>query len=115
MSRSDFFVLHYLRALAKGILNGNPGLTKVPYPLGTSVYFSGRRDNPAITYKNDNKEGIFPDGRAVWSVILAALGTGTGGLGLTENDIIVLLGTHGSGRATAANSQFVGPWGAPTD
>lgn len=112
LSRADFLVLTEERALAWGMKLGGelPKFTNT-----TPVFVYGRSPNP-YGINNDNKEGDFPDGVANWTdstpthptTVLEGLLNGLPSL--TEQDIVTLLGLHGTGGLNLNNSGFQGPW-----
>lgn len=116
LSRADFWILTFQRALAKAIANGGP-TNALPYFNTVAPFIYGRIDNPKGPTLDDN-ESTFPDGIANWTLPSTDKNHPTTvkeaidrGLNITEADMVTLLGLHGAGRATQNNSGFSGPWG----
>jgi hypothetical protein len=66
LSRADFWILAYQRALAKAIVNGGTR-NAIPYISNVPPFIYGRIDNPIGPSLDDN-ESTFPDGVANWTL-----------------------------------------------
>lgn len=83
----------------------------IPFSNSTPIFNYGRIS--AAKTDLDNLESPFPDGRADWSTMMNKMVVGLPGL--SERDIVALLGLHGSGTMNKNNSGFTGPWGPAED
>lgn len=90
LSRSDFWVLCEERALGWSIKNSGASIS-----YNGTTFFAGR--SAASTSNTGPIEASLPNAAGGWADMLTTMKKGIPAL--TENDIVALLGVHGSGAA----------------
>ena len=114
MSRADFYALAGVVAVRVAsdqqqcsTLGLPPDCTK-PVPDMSIVY--GRKD--CATSPNSIGDFGFPDAHGDLDHVMEVF---RDGVGMTERQVVALLGAHTVGMAMPKNSGFQGPWTSPTD
>ena len=114
MSRADFYALASIVAVRIASdeqdcmqLRLPPGCDK-PVPDMTIRY--GRTD--CATSPNSPLDSGFPDAHRDLDHVMEIF---RDGMGMTERQVVALIGAHTMGMATPRNSGFQGPWAPPTD
>ena len=112
MSRGDFVALAGIVAIEVAASEQNcltiglhPNCIK-PQP---KLFFRyGRKD--CATSPNSNKDFGFPDPHKNLDHVMEVF---RDGMGMTERQVVALIGAHTMGRTTPVNSGFQGPWATP--
>ena len=114
MSRGDFYALAGVVAVREAaaqqdciVLQQPPNCTK-PVPDMTILY--GRKD--CATSPNSNMDFGFPDAHRGLEHVMEVF---RDGMGMTERQVVALIGAHTMGMTTPQNSGFQGPWAFPTN
>ena len=114
MSRADFYALAAVVAVRVAAdeqtcmqMMMPPNCTK-PVPEMSILY--GRKD--CATSPNSDGDSGFPDAHGDLAHVMEVF---RDGMGLTERQVVALIGAHTMGMATPRNSGFQGPWAPPTN
>lgn len=114
MSRADFYALAAVVAIRVASENQDcrriglpPNCTK-PVPEMNIVY--GRKD--CATSPNSLNDFGFPDAHRDLDHVMEIFREG---LGMTERQVVAIIGAHTMGSASPQNSGFQGPWAPPTN
>ena len=114
MSRADFYALAAVVAVREASerqtcerLRQQPNCTK-PVPEMRIVY--GRKD--CATSPNSIEDSGFPDPHRDLEHVMEVF---RDGMGMTERQVVALIGAHTMGMTSPQNSGFQGPWAPPTD
>lgn len=114
MSRGDFYALAGIVAIRVAseqqdcfTLRLQPNCAKPKPPL---LIRYGRKDCP--TSPNSPRDFGFPDAHKDLNHIMDVFGDG---MGMTERQVVALVGAHTMGMATPKNSGFQGPWKLPAN
>ena len=113
MSRADFWALASVVAIRVAADEqqcdqlGLPQNCTKPMPRMSILY--GRKD--CATSPLSNSDTGFPDAHGDLDHVMEIL---RDGLGMTERQVVALIGAHTLGSASTRNSGFDGPWAPPT-
>lgn len=112
MSRGDFYALASVVAVREGSAQQvcpqmDPNCT-IPVPEMSILY--GRKD--CATSPNSNRDFGFPDGHRDLQHVMEVF---KDGMGMTERQVVALIGAHTMGMTSPQNSGFQGPWAPPTN
>lgn len=114
MSRGDFYALAGIVAVRVAseqqdclTLRQPPNCIK-PKPHLLIRY--GRKD--CLTSPNSPRDFGFPDAHKDLNHVMDVFGDG---MGMTERQVVALVGAHTMGMATPKNSGFQGPWKVPAN
>ena len=114
MSRGDFYALAGIVAVRVASEVQNCLALRLPRncvkPRPSLLIRYGRKDCP--TSPNSPRDFGFPDPHKDLNHILNVFGAG---MGMTERQVVALVGAHTMGMATPKNSGFQGPWAFPTN
>ena len=114
MSRADFYALAAVVAIRDASeeqdcmrIGLEPNCTK-PVPEMRILY--GRKD--CATSPNSTMDFGFPDAHGDLEHVMEIF---RDGMGMTERQVVALIGAHTMGMTSPQNSGFQGPWAPPTD
>lgn len=114
MSRADFYALAAVVAVHEASERQNcmrlqqpPNCTK-PVPEMRIVY--GRKD--CATSPNSGRDFGFPNPHGDLEHVMKIF---RDGMGMTERQVVALIGAHTMGMTSPQNSGFQGPWAPPTN
>ena len=117
MSRADFIALQAVVAIRVAAdepdcmqLQLPPGCNNTDKPKPTMFIRYGRRD--CATSPNSTNDFGFPDAHRGHAHVMQVF---RDGMGMTERQVVALIGAHTLGRTTPQNSGFQGPWAPPED
>ena len=115
MSRADFIALAGITAVYEAAsrqdcaANGLPEGCTPPRP--TLIHRYGRQD--CDTSPTTTDQIAFPDAHGDLEHVMSIFGQG--GMGMTQRQVVALLGAHSLGDTNPENSGFMGPWAPPLD
>ena len=114
MSRADFIALQAVVAVRVASeeqscmqLQLGPDCVK---PRPEMIIRYGRKD--CATSPNSTNDFGFPDAHRGFEHVMAIF---RDGMGMTERQVVALIGAHTLGKALSENSGFRGPWSPPTN
>ena len=114
MSRADFIALQAVVAVRVAAeeqlcmeLKLPPGCVK---PRPDMIIRYGRKD--CATTPNSNNDSGFPDAHRGFEHVMAIF---RDGIGMSERQVVALIGAHTLGMTSPENSGFRGPWSPPTN
>ena len=114
MSRGDFYALAGIVAVRTASERQSCFTLQLPSncakPKPSLLIRYGRKDCP--TSPNSPRDFGFPDAHKDLNHIIDVFGDG---MGMTERQVVALVGAHTMGMATPKNSGFQGPWAFPTN
>ena len=115
MSRADFIALAGITAVYEAAsrqdcaANGLPEGCTPPRP--TLIHRYGRQD--CDTSPTTTELIAFPDPHGNLMHVMSIFGQD--GMGMTQRQVVALLGAHSLGDTNPENSGFIGPWAPPPD
>ena len=114
ISRADFYALASIIAVRRGANDQDCMMLRLPpnceRPVPDMTIRYGRTD--CATSPNSPADSGFPDAHRDLAHVMEIF---QDGMGMTERQVVALIGAHTMGMTTPRNSGFQGPWAPPTD
>ena len=112
MSRADFYAIAGIVGMRAGAQNqdcSNIGLPEnCTLPIPNVVIRYGRKD--CSTSPNSDNDFGFPNAHGDLEHVMEVF---RDGMGMTERQVVAIIGAHALGQAAPQNSGFQGPWAPP--
>ena len=114
MSRADFIALQAVVAVRVAAEEQSCMQLQLPpscvKPRPEMIIRYGRKD--CATSPNSTNDFGFPDAHRGFEHVMAIF---RDGMGMSERQVVALIGAHTLGKASPENSGFQGPWSPPTN